>query len=92
MEPGFDSGWINAGMGAEDITLTHNLGTRDLFVYIYYRMEDPGIPSPDFKQTHNIRASESYWEAYDYNEINIRFSNTDYAWQEIRVLIWVIPD
>jgi hypothetical protein len=92
IQPGFDSGWIDAGLGVEDIILSHNLGTRDLRVYIYYRMEDPGIPSADFKQTHNIRASEPYWEAYDYNEIAIRFPTTDYVWQEIRVLIWAIPD
>ena len=91
-KPDFDSGWVFADMGIEDITLVHNLGTRDLMVYIYYRMEDPTIPSADFKQTHNIRASEVYWEAYDSNEINIRFPYSDYVWQEIRVLIWAIPN
>lgn len=92
MEPDYDSGWVFANLGEEDITFIHNLGTRDLIVYIYYRMEDPGIPSPDMKQTHNIRASELYWEAYDDTELTVRFPNTDYVWQEIRLLIWAIQD
>jgi hypothetical protein len=91
-EPDFDSGWVNAECGTEDIILTHNLGTRDLFVYIYYRMNDPTIPSPDYTATHNIRAHEVYWFAYDYNAIKIGFTHPDYVWQEIRVLIWAIPD
>ena len=86
----YDSGWIAASSG-DDIVLTHNLGTRDLMVYIYYRMEDPTIPSADFKATHNIRAHEVYWFASEFDEVTIDFPNTDYAWQEIRVLLWEIP-
>ena len=90
--PDYDSGWVTAGLGYEDIILAHNLETRDLYVYIYYRMSDPTIPSPDYTITHNIRAYEVRWAAYNYNEIEIGFPNPDYVWQEIRVLIWAIPD
>jgi len=55
-------------------------------------MNDPTIPSPDYTATHNIRAHEVYWFAYDYDEIKIGFPNPDYVWQEIRVLIWIVPD
>ena len=93
-KPDYDSGWINGYVFGDEyeFALTHNLGTRDLFVYFYFRMEDPSIPSSDYTQTHNIRSSDVYWRAYDYNQIEIYFPHGDYAWQEIRVLIWAVHD
>ena len=93
IEPDYDSGWVIANLGMSDITLTHNLDSRDLRVYIYYKMYDPTIPSVDNAATHNIQANEPFWWASDFNEITIDFPGyPNYAWQEIRVLIWVIPD
>ena len=85
----------NLGM-EESITFTHNLNSRDLFVYIYYRASDPFPPIPGEETwTHNyVSEEEVYWIAGNLNEIVVYF-NTDlsnYWLQEMRVLIYKIPN
>ncbi len=96
LNPDYDSGWVDAYLGTEEtITFTHNLGSRDLFVYIYYRMSDPFPPIPGEETwTHNyVSEEEVYWIAGDLNEIVVYFNTVFNYWlQEMRVLIWKIPN
>jgi len=93
----YDSGWVSAHCGTEEtITFTHNLGSRDLVVYIYYRASDPFPPIPGEETwTHNyVSEEEVYWIAGNLNEIVVYFNMdlSNYLLQEMRVLIWRIPN
>ena len=93
----YDSGWVSANLGMEEsITFTHNLNSRDLFVYIYYRASDPFPPIPGEETwTHNyVSEEEVYWIAGNLNEIVVYFNMdlSNYLLQEMRVLIWRIPN
>jgi len=95
--PAYDSGWVafNPGQG---VTLEHNLGTRELFVYMVGLHIDHDV-------VHQMAyGSDSYLDRDDnlYKEWGARWwlpsDNTIYVsrrqadlwWQEIRVYIWVI--
>ena len=97
LNPDYDSGWVSADLGMTDtIAFTHNLGSRDLLVYIYYKASDPFPPIPGEEVwTHNYASEENvYWIAGSLNEIVVYFDYEfgNYWLQEMRILIWKIPN
>lgn len=96
--PAYDSGWVAFNPGQTVITLEHNLGTRELFVYMVGLHIDHDV-------VHQFAyGSDSYldrnddlykdwgarWRLSDDNTINVIRGQQDLWWQEIRVYIWVI--
>jgi hypothetical protein len=92
--PDYDSDWLTVDQNTE-LTLNHNIGTTDLFVYL--------IGKEGGTQTHqiflggdkmmndNFRTQEgAYWYC-DETSIHVKRMMTDEKWQEIRILIWKLP-
>jgi hypothetical protein len=92
--PDYDSGWISTGTGSN--TITHNLGTTDIFVYVigkwgdkvnqYHFGQDIYFDAEDY-----VYESGLYWETTGINTISLRRGPTDIDWASARVLIWKLP-
>jgi hypothetical protein len=104
--PDYDSGWVtipDTSTGADILTLTHNLGTKDIIVYMI------GKDVWGFTHTKNIGGSwwfpqpsieagaqtGAYWVASNDDEISIWRESGDFwnsqGWVSVRCLIWEIP-
>ena len=101
LNPDYDSGWVIKGSRL-NVQFDHNLGTSDIFVYIlakwyrnwtgsggpmvhqfYYGGDSYGDP----QQTQGF-----YWAAYTENPNMIQVECFDYRTDELRVLIWKLPE
>lgn len=75
----FDSGWMQ---WQPDFTLTHNLGTTELFVYVMYKNKDGLV---------QVNTLLIQWWAL--NEQTISVSSADLSTDEqFRILIWKLSD
>ena len=97
LNPDYDSGWVWIHEGGPptfplEIPFTHNLNTRDLFVYFFFEMEDPTLPPPDYKATHNILIADVWWQTISEDAISLYIPRWEYPWQYVRVLIWEIQN
>ena len=96
LNPDYDSGWVWLLEGPPtfplELPFTHNLNTRDLFVYFYFEMEDMFLPPHDYKATHNILEADVWWQTTSEDAINLYIPRWEYPWQYVRVLIWEIQD
>jgi hypothetical protein len=108
LKPEYDSGWIDAPPASnamvDALVLKHNLGTKDLFVYVVGRNTYSVSPSEEDIYTHQDylhqnrfydpewRVIGSCWRAYEEDSITIHRGQDDWNWDEmIRVLIWKLP-
>ena len=91
--PDYDSGWVTTtDAGA---TINHNLGTKELFVYMIGKTGDK-IHQLDFGTDMIITEGDlfeygAYWETDGENTILIWRGVDDSFWVEVRVLIWKLP-
>ena len=84
--PAFDSGWESVGEGGE-IVFAHDLGTTEVFVYLVGRDIDDTLGIHQYEYAGMYWA---YWHKLDSNNISV----TAYpgSWDEVRVMIWRIPE
>jgi len=97
--PDYDSGWTVINPGT-NVNVTHNLGTEDLFVYLYGRFRNTlGDMRWIYHQTNfgtNIFGLGDEWVqrgaqwSSDENSIVVFREYTDESWEEFRVIIWKI--
>ena len=101
LNPDYDSGWV-ATNGRIVVEFNHSLGTSDIFVYVlakWYR-DWPGSGGPmvhqfyyggdsygDPEQTQGF-----YWDCYTENPNMIQVSQYGGRADELRVLIWKLPE
>ena len=101
LNPDYDSGWVTTD-GRIVVEFNHNLGTSDIFVYVlakWYR-DWPGSGGPmvhqfyyggdsygDPEQTQGF-----YWDCYTENPNMIQVSQYGGRADELRVLIWKLPE
>jgi hypothetical protein len=101
LTPDYDSGWV-ATNGTIVNKFNHNLGTSDVFVYIlskWYRdWEGSGGPMVHQffyggdKHGDPERTQGFYWDCYTENPNNIEVSQYGERADELRVLIWKLPE
>jgi len=101
LNPDYDSGWVVTD-GRIVVEFNHSLGTSDIFVYVlakWYR-DWPGSGGPmvhqfyyggdsygDPEQTQGF-----YWDCYTQNPDMIQVSQYGGRADELRVLIWKLPE
>ena len=93
--PDYDSGWVSINQG-QTLTLTHNLGTKEVLVYIISNRTN-GITQ--IYQGGEIYWTESppqnnyvglYWHSLGNTTIAISRYSSDLWWSQVRVMIWKI--
>jgi len=89
--PAYDSGWV-AITADTYLTLTHNLGTKELFVY----MVGKDITGTIGTMFYGSDLDDGLWRGAYFrinaeNTIDIRRLADDAVWVEVRVYIWIIP-
>jgi uncharacterized protein YdcH (DUF465 family) len=102
-EPDYDSGWVPLNNWPFYATLTHNLGTYDIFIYIIggrggvpgedegARMHQIGLFGDKSNPGTTLRDDGVEWNAKDENSIFLIRGPTDQNWDYGRVFIWKIP-
>ncbi len=89
--PAYDSGW-QAITADTYLTLTHNLGTKELFVYMVGKDSFGSIGTMFYgSDLENGTWRGAYFRITAENSIDIRRLVDDGVWVEVRVYIWVIP-
>jgi hypothetical protein len=94
--PDYDSGWLSFPPLTYK-TITHNLGTREIIVYMFGRFGGSGNTHQRSYGGDSWDAFTSYgafWESMDENSIwvyNAARGTPDDFWKYVRVLIWGIP-
>jgi len=103
-KPDYDSGWVTVNAG-NYLTLTHNLNTTEVFVYVVGRLGPPddhiihqlhygGYGYYLYDGTGHVYASRYEglkWTGLTNTTIGLVRSSGDTDWQQVRVLIWKIP-
>ncbi|UCE29662.1 MAG: hypothetical protein JSV85_02800 [Candidatus Bathyarchaeota archaeon] len=88
--PAYDSGW-QAITADTYLTLTHNLGTKELFVYMLGKDVVGTIGTMFYgSDLENGTWRGAYFRINAENTIDIRRLADDAVWLEVRVYIWVI--
>jgi len=91
--PEYDSGWVSAGTGSTIIP--HLLGTQELFVYILGRYDSlthqVRFGTDKFEFEGDFKEWGMSWQTIDDDTLNIYVQLDEYAWEEVRVLIWKLP-
>jgi len=92
--PDYDSGWVPIPLGWT--YLQHDLGTTDVYVYIIGRNGDYthqfSYGGDWVRNKDSILSSYGvYWQCY-LNRLKITRWMDDTEWQEVRVLLWKLPD
>ncbi len=104
MNPDYDSGWVtilDTGSGSDILTLDHNLGTNELFVYMVGKdawgyTHTSGFGGNWWFPTRDSREQTgAYWVAPNEDLIQIWRKPGDVwgnqQWISVRVLIWILP-
>jgi hypothetical protein len=97
--PDYDSGWVPfaiSGTGIGYFYAYHGLNTRELIVYVYGRYSESG----DWHQFNlnsywdglQRQPYGAYWYCSSADRIVVIKNPADYIWQQVRVLIWKIPE
>jgi hypothetical protein len=98
--PDYDSGWFpHASIRPLDIT--HNLGTKDVFVYMFGKNSnsethqfrygaDHVLEDTGWEESTILRGYGAWWNTKDENTLRVFREESDTWWEEIRVLIWRI--
>jgi len=102
LTPDFDSGWVtipDTGSGADILQIDHNLGTKDIFVYM--------IGKDQWGFTHQGsyggyldsagRDTGAHWAALTENMTQVWRNHDDQVWGsprwvDVRLLIWKLPE
>lgn len=96
--PDYDSGWVS--MPDRFLSLTHNLGTKELFVYFIGR-NSLGVIHQfsygedwfyDYQTSMEWKQTGATWDINSDNEILVTRSWDDANWDEVRVLLWKLPE
>ena len=105
-KPDYDSGWTSIA-SAQILMFTHNLGTKELLVYVIGKdsVSDWNPSTGDY--TWNIGINQwvygsgadcgnvdrgLYWMHLDETTIQVRRGEDDIKWDEVRVMLWKIPE
>ncbi len=84
--PAYDSGWVSIAP-AQYLTLSHNLNTVEVFVYLLGRNESGGI----HQITHEMYGVQIW--SLDDSDITLWRHGLDYIyWHQVRVMIWKISE
>ena len=89
--PAYDSGWIEISP-SETVTLTHNLNTTEVFVYMIGRC---GVLIHQYKYGSDGNDVGTYWYDLTEDEIRIYRASNDWQiknWSGVRVMIWKIEE
>jgi hypothetical protein len=91
--PDYDSGFLPVLQG-QSITLTHNLGTTNVLVYmIGYNGNNVGNEIHQIEYGGDLNGGAgagAYWSTLTTTTINIYRMPNDTNWSEIRVQIWIL--
>jgi hypothetical protein len=92
--PDFDSGWI--GIGTGETYFEHNLGTQDLFVYMIGKIGGILVHQGGYGGIYYYTTEMTYegavWTTYGLNYVSVTRYLHDTSWDEVRVLIWKLPE
>ena len=83
----YDSGWVN--QPSESIIFQHNLGTKDVFVYVLGKDKDAvngWVHQINFDGKDGVT-----WYADTIDKILLLRNTDEVYWNEVRVLIWKLP-
>ena len=83
--PAYDSGWLVI-QPAQVLTISHNLGTEEVFIYLLGKAESGYI----HQITQGSHGVSVHW--IHANEIAIWRHPYDEIWHQVRVQIWKIPE
>jgi len=96
--PAYDSGWVSISQPGSE-TLTHNLGTTNVHVYM------TGYSEAYYKTNHAFYGSEmyytmtgdlirygAYWCVLTSTTIDVVRLTDDPSWEQIRVQMWIIQE
>lgn len=92
--PDYDSGWSNIAAG-EQLTLFHDLGTTEVYVYVIGKTEAGLIHQLDYGWIHGGGVEYNKfglaWYGLDTEVIKAWRAAQDENWVQVRVMIWKIP-
>ena len=94
--PAYDSGWVEMDPGP--LWLTHNLNTRELFIYVLGREDDDSkIHQRYYGGAHwydsvyeQNDAFGLYWYPQTENTFYLYRFGDDFCWRQVRVMLWKI--
>jgi hypothetical protein len=99
--PAYDSGWVAISQ-SETLTLTHNLDTTELFVYVIGKdaiTDGFFIPSGGINQIYYGTGTDSgngyrglCWLNLDDTTIQVFRAHSDLKFDEVRVMLWKIQE
>ena len=88
--PAYDSGWINVSQG-ETITLTHNLNTQELFVYVIGKWNYTDVGWAMHQNRYGGDSKRGLqWRKLTDTTIDLRRMDDDQNYDHVRVQIWKI--
>jgi len=90
--PDFDTGWENFTRGQER-SFQHWLNSTDLLVYMMGRIPgaSPYIHSMFFGSVHDYGWKGCFWHDLSSAEISVTRNPSDDYWEQVRIMIWKIP-
>jgi len=93
--PDYDSGWFDISNGGQVIK-THNLSTTNVLVFMVGKYSNSSSPYIHQRFYGGEETWPNYWGAYwlDLTETTIRVVRQaqDVLWNNVRVMIWKIPE
>lgn len=89
--PDYDSGWMDVSEG-EIITLTHDLGTTELFVYMLGQGGGLEIHQHHYGGTCPAGNRGLRWYHLTENTIQVERSGNDERWEQFHIMIWKIQE
>jgi hypothetical protein len=102
LSPDYDSGWLtipDTSAGADILTVEHNLGTQDIFVYMIGKDQWGSTHQGAYGGRIDVadRDVGAYWITTDGNTIDVWRRESDQTWgsprwQEVRLCIWRLPE
>ena len=88
--PAYDSGWISIDEAVETV-FTHNLETREVFVYLIGKDLDQGYEIN--QRWYGVDGTGgAFWYKLDSNNITIKRGSNSVTWDYVRVMIWRIQE
>jgi hypothetical protein len=90
-KPDYDSGWTAIAQGA-NVHFNHGLGTTEVLVYVIGKCPGFGIHQLYYGlDYYDVVDRGICWWNLDTNGINVIRGQTDTAYEQVRVMLWKIP-